>query len=91
MSSSHHSISDRWRIRADADLTWRFWDGEYVVHHALSNDTFRLSEDAGRLLVRLARGDSQTSQTLAEACEMSGSDPRATLEELARLGFVARC
>jgi len=91
MSTSHRSLPDRWRIREDADLAWRFWDGEYVVHHALSNDTFRLSDHAGRVLRRLVEGGAETLSALAQMCEMSSSDLRSTLEELERLGFVARC
>lgn len=92
MSSLLVSDGDCWQIRADAHLAWRLWDGEYVVHHALSNDTFRLSEAAGRLLVFLFDCDApRTVPTLAAACQMDGSDLQSVLEQLAQLGFVVQC
>lgn len=90
--SSLHVSGKCWQARADAHLAWRLWDGEYVVHHALSNDTFRLSEVAGRLLVSLSDCDTpRTVPALAAACEMNGPDVQAVLEELAQLGFVVQC
>ena len=39
-----------WRIADAADLAWRRWEDEYVFHHALANDTHRLSGPAGSVL-----------------------------------------
>lgn len=80
-----------WQIGADANVGWRFWGGEYVVHHQLSNDTFRLSECAGRLLVCLADGEPRTEPLIAAACDVSGGDLQPVLEELLKLGFVFQC
>lgn len=92
MSSLLGSDGDCWQIRADAHPAWRLWDGEYVVHHELSNDTFRLSEAAGRLLVYMADCVAPcTVPMLALAFEMNGSDVQSVLEQLAQLGFVVQC
>jgi hypothetical protein len=92
MSCSSFSDGDCWQIRADAHPAWRLWDSEYVVHHALSNDTFRLSEAAGRLLVCMSGCEAPcTVPALAEASEMDGSDVQSVLELLAQLGLVVPC
>jgi len=79
----------RWRIADHADLAWRQWDGEYVFHHALANDTHRLSDAAGRVLLQLARCGEKDAESLALACELPVSDVEAILSELAKLDFVA--
>ena len=78
----------RWRIADHADLAWRHWDGEYVFHHALANDTHRLSDAAGRVLLQLARSGEQDAESLALACELPVSDVEMILSELAKLDFV---
>ncbi|WP_284615873.1 HPr-rel-A system PqqD family peptide chaperone [Aquabacterium humicola] len=79
-----------WRLDATADLAWRHWDGEFVVHHALSNDTHRLSDLAGELLLLLTRG---TRSIAALAAELDADEPLVddTLAALAGLGLVERC
>jgi hypothetical protein len=78
----------RFRIADRADLAWRHWDGEYVFHHALANDTHRLSDAAGRILLRLMRSGEQDAESLALACELPVSDVELILSELAKLDFV---
>lgn len=92
MSSLPVSNDGRWQIRADAQLAWRLWSSEYVVHHALSNDTFRLSEAAGRMLVCMSECSApRTVPTLAAVCEMNEADVQSVLDQLAELGFVIQC
>jgi hypothetical protein len=79
----------RWRIADHADLAWRHWDGEYVFHHALANDTHRLSDAAGRVLLQLARSGEMDAERLALACALPVPDVELILSELARLDFVA--
>ena len=78
----------RFRIADHADLAWRHWDDEYVFHHALANDTHRLSDAAGRVLLRLMRSGEQDAESLALACELPVSDVEMILSELAKLDFV---
>ena len=78
----------RWRVLAHAGLVWRHWDGEYVVHHALSNDTHRLAETPGQLLAHLATAREQTTAQLAQHFLIDETDIEYVLEELARLDFV---
>ena len=78
-----------WRVADQADLAWRHWDGEYVFHHALANDTHRLSEVAGALLLRLIEGGEQEESILAEACGIDQEDLDVILSVLAKIDFVA--
>lgn len=74
-----------WRVAPGASPAIRAWGGEYVVHHALSNDTHRLSEAAGRILTGLIAAAESGAPALIS------SDDDATLAALAELGFVTRC
>jgi hypothetical protein len=78
-----------WRIADHASLAWRHWDGEYVFHHALSNDTHRLSDAAGEVLLHLlGRGETEQS-ALAEACALHEEDVDVILSALTKIDFVA--
>jgi hypothetical protein len=79
----------RWRVAEHADLTSRYWDGEFVFHHALANDTHRLSDAAGRVLLQLAQAGEQDLESLALACELPVADAELILSELAKLDLVA--
>ncbi len=79
----------RWRPADQADLLWRQWDGEYVFHHALSNDTHRLSEAAGVVLVCLIEQGEMDGPALAEACGIEADDVEVILAALAKIDFVA--
>jgi hypothetical protein len=79
----------RWKISPHAAPAIRRWGNEYVVHHALSNDTFRLSVHAGSALVALMADDSDLN--LRHAGSRGASSLDSCLSELAELGFVARC
>jgi PqqD family protein of HPr-rel-A system len=81
----------RWCLSGDADLAWRHWGGEYVVHHALSNDTHRVTEFAGRLLSALQRSGAVDLRSLARECGAETEEVAETLAVLAQLHLVARC
>jgi hypothetical protein len=83
------ALPQRWRIAEHADLASRHWDGEFVFHHALANDTHRLSDAAGRVLLQLAQVGEQTPEELALACGLPVTDAELILSELARLDFVS--
>ena len=85
-------MNHQWRVDPTAELAWRHWDGEYVVHHALSNDTHRLSDFAGHVLLHLAACPGPVScETLAGALCANDEDVAATLQALAEVGFVQAC
>jgi hypothetical protein len=78
-----------WRIADHAGLAWRHWDGEYVFHHALSNDTHRLAEAAGAVLLHLIERGETEQGSLAEACALHEEDVDVILTALATIDFVA--
>jgi hypothetical protein len=81
-----------WQADRLADLAWRQWDGEFVVHHALSNDTHRLSELAGVVLIRLnERPGPWTVEALVADCGADAEDVELALQQLAGIGFVHAC
>lgn len=80
----------RWQLLAAAAPAMRAYGGEFVVHHALSNDTYRLSANAGAVLSTFLAADGES------ACESGlrfpdDPDVESTLQALAELGFVTRC
>jgi hypothetical protein len=79
----------RWRIADQAGLAWRQWDDEYVFHHALSNDTHRLTGTAGSVLCRLLEDGETEEGALAEACGLHEGDLDIILTALAKIDFVA--
>ena len=78
-----------WRILDHAGPIWRYWDGEYVVHHAVSNDTHRLSGAAGQVLEQLAGFGEIDATRLSENCGLSEAELEEILSVLAQLEFVA--
>ena len=81
----------RWSIPQGADLRWYRWDDEYVIHHGLSNDTHRLSADAGRVIEALQLHGPQEAVLLAERCELDAEALKPVLAALADFDLVARC
>ena len=80
-----------WSIPQGADLRWYRWDDEYVIHHGLSNDTHRLSGDAGRVIEALQLHGMQDAFALAGQCGLDGEALEPILSALADLDLVARC
>jgi hypothetical protein len=83
------SISGEWDVPDRASLAWHQWDGEYVFHHALSNNTYRLAELPGALVQHLLQTGPAPTDVLSEHFQTEPSDMEAILTELARLNFVA--
>lgn len=71
--------------------TLRRWGDECVVHHALSNDTYRVSDAAGRILAALGAASSLDAHELAVACELDAEVVEEALIELNELDFVSPC
>lgn len=81
----------RWCLTDASTLTWRSWDGEIVIHHALSNDTHRLSEPAGRVLSTLAEQGAQNVGGLASTSGLDQAQVEDVLTVLDRLSLTHRC
>ena len=78
----------RWRVPSHAKLRWYQWGDEFVVHHALSNDTHRLSKIPGQIVARLSLNGEQTESALASHFEVQIADMQALLAELTVLDYV---
>ena len=80
-----------WHIPQDAALQWHRWGDEYVVHHAASNDTHRLSAVAGELLTHLCCSKGASVDELARHSGLDDATAMRVLEELASLNLAATC
>lgn len=83
--------SPAWRTATHARLSHAVWDDEWVCHHALSNDTHRLSGLAGRALLALAAGSPCNEAMLASGLGIDSGSVAQLLEALESLDFVERC
>ncbi len=82
----------RWRIVRNSAPALRQWGDEYVVHHALSNDTYRLSAPGGRILTELMAADMSHAGGIGSSLlPEEHADVGIALSALAELGFVAQC
>lgn len=82
----------RWRIVPNSAPALRQWGDEYVVHHALSNDTYRLSAPGGRILTELMAADLNHEDGIgSDFSPEKHVDLDITLSALAELGFVTQC
>lgn len=79
-----------WRPSPRAQARLVTWGGEWVCHHALANDTHRLSELAGCVLDALAERSPQTMAELTDALDADDEALAETLETLAALDLVER-
>jgi hypothetical protein len=75
-------------VPAHADLAWRCWTDECVVHHRLSNDTHRLSIMAAEILIELAQQGELDELELARRHDLAIEDMRTILQQLAQLDLV---
>ena len=80
-----------WQLLPGSEPTIHRWGDEYVVHHALSNDTYRLSLGAGRLLSEMMSAANEPANCGTSASLTCGADAEACLMALADLGFVTQC
>ena len=84
-------MSERWTLNALAELSFRQWDGEVVVHHLISNDTHRLAEPAGWILGRLDAAQPLSVGELAADSPYDAADLMPALHALGELGLIQRC
>ena len=84
-------MTQSWRIAPGAAPALRKWGDEYVVHHALSNDTYRLSATAGRILTELVNADGQSASETGSWHSLGDAETGVALAALAELGFVVQC
>ena len=82
------SLQREWRVPGNAELAWRQWDDEYVIHHLLSNDTYRLTELPCALIDYLSRSGPRSTIDIAAHLGCGTSDIADVLLELARLDLV---
>ena len=80
-----------WQIAPGAEPAVHRWGDDCVVHHALSNDTFRLSATAGRILTGLMASHSRRADGSGHDGAMQEPEAVNTLSALADLGFVTQC
>ncbi|MBA4344639.1 MAG: hypothetical protein C0423_21070 [Methylibium sp.] len=69
----------------------RQWGDECLVHHALSNNTHRLSAWAAEVLFELAEAGPASQAVLAERLAMAPTDIDLALTTLSRLDLVCPC
>ena len=84
-------MTQRWQIARHAAPAVRNWGDEYVVHHALSNDTYRLSSTAGRILTGLMTADVRRADGAVIGYPMEDAEAEACLWALAELGLITQC
>lgn len=81
-----------WRLASHARPAWHEWDGEVVVHHALTNETHRLAHPAGKALAALAaRRRPMPVADLARACGSDASAVEGLMRVLGALDLVDEC
>ena len=83
------SIGSHWHVAPRAELAWRRWGDEYVIHHFHSNDTHRLALLPGQIVEHLALHGESTAQALAEQFLLDDDDAVDLLNQLEKLDFLA--
>jgi PqqD family protein of HPr-rel-A system len=73
------------------ELDLRAWGDEWVVHVGPSNDTHRLSPEAGRVLQIVVARPRRTSAEVAADVDDAPEHVEALLHALARAGIVGEC
>jgi hypothetical protein len=81
----------RWQIARHSNPAVRQWGDEYVVHHALSNDTYRLSAAAGQILTELIVADTGCADDTPSICPEDSAEAQLCLSALAELGLITQC
>lgn len=85
------ALKGHWFIAPGARPALRVWDGEFVVHHALSNDTHRLSGVAGQLLIELIDAGGEGIPGTSDAESGQPEERHPVLLALAELGLITQC
>jgi PqqD family protein of HPr-rel-A system len=71
-----------WRIPPEADLHHRAWDGEHVFFHGAAGDTYRLSEAASAVLLRLMEGPADELALVRDLFFGDEAETQAALADL---------
>ncbi|MFQ5774661.1 MAG: HPr-rel-A system PqqD family peptide chaperone [Kiloniellaceae bacterium] len=91
-----------WKARSDGGLSYRCWDGEYVVFNPASGNTHLLDIASGEVLMVLLSepaGNDRIAERLADFLEVGNDESLKTavreildeLEELGLIEFTAKC
>lgn len=80
-----------WMVAPGAAPIVRVWNGECVVHHALSNETHRLVASAARILIELADTPSDSASADGSGSTLDDAEALEVLQVLSRLDLVTRC
>lgn len=91
MTSPDRAQPPRWTLTYGADLAIRVWDDACLVHHALSNDTHRLSAWLVPALHRLGEQPPAEAEELAELLDVEPDLAVDAMEQLERVLLVRRC
>lgn len=78
----------KWMVPFHANLALRQWHDECVVHHALSNDTYRLSLIAAEMVEYLLSTGVQPESYLCQHFSLESGELHDMLQELSRLNIV---
>jgi hypothetical protein len=84
-------VKRRWRILPGAEPAVHRWGDEFVVHHAMSNDTYRLSVTAGRILSEIMMAAIGPAGGGASAGLTDDAEAETCLSTLVDLGFLTQC
>ena len=91
-TTTHKTEADLavWRVSSDSDLSWRCWDGEYVVFNPVTGNTHLLDVASGHVLMSLLAGPTELGRIrdqLAGFLEVEADDrlAAAVSEILSRL------
>ena len=76
--------------RAD-EVAVRAWGGECVVHVGASNDTHRVTPEAGLVLQAVVAQAQRTAEEIAADVGDAPEHVEALLHALARAGIVTEC
>ena len=81
----------RWQVLSGSEPAVYRWGDEYVVHHGLSNETYRLSLTAGAILSEIMAAAPAPDDVRGSAGPMDDAEAETCLMTLAGLGFVTEC
>ncbi len=73
-----------WRILEPGGLTWRCWDGEYIVFHAFSGMTHYLDATAGAVLELLLERPASIHDLAVELESTTGTAASDTIHAALR-------
>ena len=91
MTTPDSSPEPYWTLTPGADLAIRVWGEECMVHHALSNDTHRLTAWMWPALQRLGRAEPAGLEELCALTQVDAAPVLDAMQQLEHLQLVTRC